>query len=287
MQAYCLYIAESRWFQNTIIAFILISAALLGIETMAFAKPYQDTLNAMQQIILGVFILELVIKHIAVTPEFYRFYKNPWNVFDLIIVLVALLPAAGQFAMIARVLRLLRVLRLISAIPQLRIIVTTLIGAIPNIMNVVMLLSIIFYIYAVAGYHLFHEHDPEHWRHLGIALLTLFRIATLEDWTDVMYKGMELSPYTWIFFVSFVVIGTFVIINLFIAVVLDSLDKAKTEQAKEVQDSVTIGDVKKEIEESRKALERLSTRLMMHELETMQADESASDKQKNDEGKKS
>ena len=270
MQAYCLYIAESRWFQNSIIALILISAALLGLETLESSKPYHDTFEAIQQIILGVFILEIIIKHIAVAPEFYRFYKNGWNLFDLFIVLVALLPIAGQFAMIARVLRLLRVLRLISAIPQLRVIVATLIGAIPNIMNVVMLLSIIFYIYAVAGYHLFHQHDPEHWRNLGIALLTLFRIATLEDWTDVMYKGMEMNSYTWIYFVSFVIIGTFVIINLFIAVVLDSLDKAKHEQSKEIKDNITIAEVKQEIEESRKALERLSMRLMMHELEVDQ-----------------
>ncbi len=268
MQAYCLYLAESRWFQNTIIALILVSAILMGLETMDFTLPYRDLMHAVQQIILGVFVLEIIIKHLAFAPEYYRFYKSGWNVFDLVIVVFALIPAAGQFAMIARVLRLLRILRLISALPQLRIIVTTLIRSIPSIFNVVLLLSIVFYIYAVAGYHLFHQHDPEHWRHLGIALLTLFRIVTLEDWTDVMYTAMEMNGYAWIYFVSFVVLGTFVVINLFIAVVLDSLESAKQEQREQNQSSATLDDVKNEIEASRKALDQLHRRLMMHELET-------------------
>lgn len=268
MQAYCLYIAESRWFQNGIIALILVSAILLGIETLAISEAEHQLIQSMQQIILGIFVLEIIIKHIAVAPKFQRFYKSGWNVFDLTIVLFALLPAAGQFAMIARVLRLLRVLRLISALPQLRIIVSTLIGSIPSIFNVVLLLSIIFYIYGIAGYHLFHQHDPEHWRNLGIALLTLFRIVTLEDWTDVMYKGMELNSFAWIYFVSFVVIGTFVVINLFIAVVLDSLENAKQEQREGNQEPASLDDIKNEMLASRKALENIHRRIMMHEIET-------------------
>ena len=178
-----------------------------------------------------VFIAEAIIKIVAVWPHPSHYFKNGWNVFDFSIVLFSLIPATGQFAMVARLLRLLRVVRLISTIPELRLIVPTLIRSLPSMGHVVMLMSIIFYIYAVAGYHLFHTHAPVHWGNLGLGLLTLFRIVTLEDWTDVMDKAMEMHHLTWIYFVSFVVFGTFVVVNLFIAVVLNNLEEAKRLEA--------------------------------------------------------
>jgi voltage-gated sodium channel len=127
--------------------------------------------------------------------------------------------------------------------------------------NVLMLMSIIFYIYAVAGYHLFHEHDPEHWRNLGISLLTLFRIVTLEDWTDVMYAAMEMHHLSWIYFVSFVVMGTFVIINLFIAVVLNNLEEAKAERLHELQQPVSRDEILRELRDTQKALAKMHEKL--------------------------
>ena len=171
---------------------------------------------------------------IAVAPKVQRYFQNGWNLFDFSIIVFSLLPATGQFAMIARLARLLRVMRLISTVPKLRLIVSTLIRSLPSMGHVILLMSVIFYIYAVSGYHLFHEHDPEHWRNLGISLLTLFRVVTLEDWTDVMYTAMEWHPMAWMYFVSFVVVGTFVVVNLFIAVVLNNLEEAKHEQLEEL-----------------------------------------------------
>ena len=129
------------------------------------------------------------------------------TVFDFLVIVFSLLPATGEYAMIARLARLLRVLRLISTIQELRLIVSTLVRSIPSMGHVMLLMSIIFYIYAITGYQLFHEHDPVHWRNLGISLLSLFRIVTLEDWTDIMYTAMELHPMAWMYFVSFVVLA--------------------------------------------------------------------------------
>ena len=180
--------------------------------------------------------------------------------FDFTIVVFSLIPQTGEYALIARMVRLLRIMRLITAVPELRLIVVTLIRSLPGLGHVILLLSVVFYIYAIAGYHLFHDHDPFHWDSLGISLITLFRILTLEDWTDVMYTAMELHPLTWIFFVSFVVIAAFVVINMFIAVVLNNLHK--TQQESEIMQVTNIkGQIAYELRESRKTLERVERAL--------------------------
>jgi len=124
-----------------------------------------------------------------------------------------------------------------------------------------LLMSIIFYIFAIAGYHLFHLHDPQHWGSLGVALLTLFRIVTLEDWTDVMYTAMEAQPYAWIYFISFVLMGTFVIVNLFIAVVINNLDEAKAERLAQLQQPISNEELLKELANTQQALSRLQQQI--------------------------
>ena len=168
-------------------------------------------------------------------PKPWEYFKSAWNVFDFSLIVVSLLPIASEFALLGRVLRLLRVIRLINALPELRLIVETLLRSIPSMLHITLLMSILFFVYAVLGFHLFHEHDPTHWRNLAYSLLTLFRIVTLEDWTDVMYKAMELSPAYALYFVSFVVVGTFVVVNLFIAVVINNLDEAKYAHLKKLE----------------------------------------------------
>lgn len=163
--------------------------------------------------------------------------------------------------MIARLARLLRVARLISTIPELRLIVSTLVRSIPSMGHVLLLMSIIFYIYAVAGYHIFHEHDPTHWDNLGLSLLTLFRVVTLEDWTDVMYKAMELYPLSWVYFVSFVILGTFVVINLFIAVVINNLEEAKQEALEKLEEPTTRDEIIGELKQTQEMLARLESKL--------------------------
>ena len=152
-------------------------------------------------------------------------------------------------------------LRLISAVPELRLIVATLVRSIPSMLNIVALMSLVVYIYAIVGYQLFHEHDPTHWRNLGISLLSLFRVVTLEDWTDIMYKAMELHPMAWVYFVSFVVLGTFVVINLFIAVVINNLDEAKQERLAQLEQLQYRDTLLDEIRSTQQSLRRLEEQL--------------------------
>ena len=224
-------VVESRAFRAGIIALIILNGIVIGAATSDSVVDHAgEWLRRLDDIILWIFVAEVILKLSAVWPHPSRYFRDPWNDFDFAVVALSLIPATGQFATVARLLRLLRVMRLISAIPELRLIVSTLLRSLPSMGHVVLLMSIVFYIYGVAGYHIFHDHDPQHWGTLGLALLTLFRVVTLEDWTDVMYTAMDLHPLAWIYFVSFVVVGTFVIINLFIAVVLNNLEASKRKQ---------------------------------------------------------
>jgi voltage-gated sodium channel len=255
-------IVKHKLFDRIIIALILLNGVVLGAETSpALVAQYGQYLTLANNIILGVFIIEAILKITAVAPRFKLYFGDGWNVFDFSVVVLSLIPSTGEFAMIARLARLLRVARLISTIPELRLIVSTLVRSIPSMGHVLLLMSIIFYIYAVAGYHIFHEHDPTHWRNLGISLLTLFRVVTLEDWTDVMYKAMELHPLAWMYFVSFVVVGTFVVINLFIAVVINNLEEAKHESLEELQMPTTRDEIIRELKQTQEVLAKLQTKL--------------------------
>ena len=230
-------IAASRFFDLTIIGLILFTALIIGLEAFPqwMSEGRAELFELLHQAILGAFIIEALIKICANSPQPLNYFKSGWNLFDFSLIVLSLLPIDSEFAMLGRVLRLLRVLRLVNAFPELRLIVETLVRSIPSMVHISILMSLIFFIYAVLGFHLFHEHDPTHWRDLGYAFLTLFRIVTLEDWTDVMYKAMEITPAYALYFVSFVVLGTFVVVNLFIAVVINNLDEAKYAHLKKLE----------------------------------------------------
>jgi len=262
MKKFAQFVVEKPAFEYFIVGLILVNAVILGLETSPeIMAQYGDWLVLGNHLVLTVFIVEAALKIIAVAPRFKRYFGDGWNLFDFSVVVLSLIPASGEYAMIARLARLLRVARLISTIPELRLIISTLVRSIPSMGHVLMLMGVIFYIYAVAGYHLFSAHDPEHWRNLGMSLLTLFRVVTLEDWTDVMYKAMEMHYLAWIYFVSFVVVGTFVVINLFIAVVLNNLEQAKQEQLEAIQAPPSKDEILRELRQTQEALQRLQRKL--------------------------
>ncbi len=255
-------VVVSGWFHHGITAIILLNAAIIGLDTSEMlTNRFGAAFEFANQLILGIFIVEALLKLGALAPNPWRYFSSGWNIFDFAIIVVSLIPDTGELATLARLARLMRVLRLVSSFPELRLIVTTLINSIPSMFNVVALLSILFYVYAVAGYHLFHEVDPTHWRTLGIALLTLFRIVTLEDWTDVMYAAMDTYWWAWAYFVSFVTLGTFVVINLFIAVVLNNLDEAKQERLRELREPPTKDEILEELARTQASLAELRRRL--------------------------
>ena len=262
----CARLVAAPAFNVLIIAMILITALGLGLETsQSFHARYHDMIEWAYQVALAVFVLEAAVKLTAVAPRFERYFRDGWNLFDFVILVLALLPEAGEFALIARLARLLRVLRVVTVVPQLRLIVSTLIRSLPGLANVGLLLSAVFYVYAIAGVHLFRDHDPTHWRNLGIALLSLFRVMTLEDWTDIMYVAMELHPMAWLFFVSFVMLAAVIMINLVIAVVINNLHDARLEltpvKGEEDEDQAMLRAVREEAASARAALERVEAAL--------------------------
>lgn len=262
MQAFAKRIVGARWFEPWMIGLILFNGLLIGLETSkALVAQYGDWLHLGNDAILAIFIAEVVLKLAAVAPRFRLYFGNGWNLFDFSVVVLSLIPATGEFALVARLIRVLRVLRLVSAVPQLRLIVATLVRSIPSMGHVILLMSILFYIYAVTGFHLFHEHDAARWGTLGTALLTLFQLVTLEGWVDIMEKAMELHPWSWVYFISFVLIGTFVMLNLFIAVVINNLESSKAAELEELREPVTHEEVLGELKRTRDALADLQRRL--------------------------
>lgn len=255
-------IVDASWFNHGITVIILLNAVIIGLDTDAdLTAAFGHWFERANWLFLSIFIVEALIKLLALAPRMHRYFADGWNVFDFSIIVLSLIPASGPLATLARLARLLRVLRLITTIPELRIIVATLVRSIPSMINVIALMSIIFYVYAVAGFHLFHEIDPTHWRNLGISLLSLFRIVTLEDWTDIMYAAMAVKPWAWVYFVSFVVLGTFVVVNLFIAVVINNLDEAKAERLAEITAPPSADDILRELRDTQTALRRVQEKL--------------------------
>ena len=251
-----------KHFEHLIAAAILANAVFVGLHTSStLTERFDFWLELANQAFLGFFILEAAIKLTAHFPRVLNYFKNPWNDFDFTIIVVRLFTTSAELATAARLLRLMRLLRLVSVLPELRMIVSTLFRSIPSMLNILVLISIIFYVYAVAGFYLFNQVDPEHWSTLGVSLLSLFRIVTLEDWTDIMYAAMEELRWAWIYFVSFIVVATFVVVNLFIAVVVSNLDETKKELLRDLEGPTSREELLSELSRTRDALERLQQRI--------------------------
>ena len=220
-------------FRHAILALIGINAVILGLETspnaMAVAGPL---LRAVDAIILWIFVAEIALRLYAHGPSFFR---DPWSVFDFFIVGIALVPASEQFSVL-RALRVLRVLRIVSGVPRLRRVVEALLGAVPGIGAVGMLLFLIFYVFAVIATRLFGATFSDWFGTIGASMYTLFQIMTLESWSmGIVRPVMEQFPYAWAFFVPFIIISSFTVLNLFIAIIVDSMNTLH-----KAQDEVTV-----------------------------------------------
>jgi voltage-gated sodium channel len=207
--------------QHFIIALILINAVLLGLETWPTAMAAAGGLIlALDRAILIVFVVEITLRLYVHRRAFWR---DPWSVFDFIVVAIALLPATGQLAVL-RALRVLRVLRLLTMVPSMRRVVGALLGAVPGLMSITLVLTIIYYVFAVIATNLFAATHPEWFGHLGRSLYTLFQIMTLESWSmGIARPVMEDFPYAWAFFVPFILVATFTMLNLFIAIIVNAM----------------------------------------------------------------
>ena len=214
--------------QHAIVALIILNAALLGLETSSeVMSAYGPELVVLDHVILGIFIIELVLLIIARGTDFF---KDPWSVFDFIVIAIAVVPATESLSVL-RALRVLRVLRLINKVESMRKVVGGLLSCLPSLASVVSLILIIFYVSAVIATNLFGQAFPELFGGMGNTAFTLFQVMTLESWSDGIARPvMEKFPYAWIFFILFILIATFVIVNLFIAVIVDSLTSGSSSE---------------------------------------------------------
>jgi voltage-gated sodium channel len=224
-------IADSPSFQSFILGVIVIAAVLIGVETSeTLMARYGPVVDGLELVVQAIFIVEIGIRLLAYWPRLGAFFRDGWNVFDFVVVVTSLLPQAGAFTMVARLARLMRVTRLVSVFPELRLIIGTMLRSIPSMGHVIMLLSLLLYVYAVLGFYLFRDVDAEHWGTLGAALLTLFQMLTLEGWVEIQDSVLATTPWAWLYFGSFIFVGVFVVVNLFIAVVINNLESVKGEQ---------------------------------------------------------
>jgi len=213
---------ESRRFELAIAALILLNAITLGMETWPAAmQQHGPLLLTIDRAILAVFVLEL-----AARAAVYRaaFFRDPWRIFDLVVVGIALLPTTGSLSVL-RSLRILRVLRLISIVPSLRRVVAGFVAALPGMGSIMFLLGLVFYVFAVMATKLYGTEFPEYFGDIGESLFTLFQVMTLEGWSDgVVRPIMERYPYAWLFFIPFIVATTFTVLNLFIGVIVSAME---------------------------------------------------------------
>ncbi|MFO8152020.1 ion transporter [Thioalkalivibrio sp.] len=228
-------VVEAHLTQRLIIGLILLNALTLGLETFdavmaSFAGP---VIRVADKLILAVFTVEVLAKMIAYGG---RFWRNPWHVFDFFVVGIALVPGTGPFS----VLRVLRLLRLVSMVPKLRFIVEALLRAIPGIASILALLALVFYVFAIIATGLFRESHPEWFGSLGASMYTLFQVMTLESWSmGISRPVMEEHPWAWAFFVPFILIATFTVLNLFIAIIVDAMQRMHEHQVAAEEKTIT------------------------------------------------
>jgi len=207
--------------QRTILALILVNAVILGLETSpSLMAAHGPLLVVLDQAILGVFVVEIAARLLVHRLAFFR---DPWSVFDFVVVGVALVPATGQLAVL-RALRVLRVLRILTIVPSMRRVVGALLSAIPGLSSIALVLLLIYYVFAVIATNLFAATNPEWFGDIGRSLYTLFQIMTLESWSmGIARPVMENFPYAWAFFVPFILVATFTMLNLFVAIIVSAM----------------------------------------------------------------
>lgn len=221
---------ESKGFQYTIIGLIILNAITIGLETSpAIRGAFGEWLTEIDKYILVVFTLEIALK--IVTYK-HRFFASPWNIFDFLIVAIALVPAAGPLH-ILRTLRILRTARLIKNVPKLRLIIESLLKSIPSIGWIAVLLFMIFYIFAVIGTDLYQDQFPDYFGDMGKTFFTLFQVMTLESWSSGIARPMmQEVPYAYFFFVPFILLATYTTLNVFIAIVVNTMNEINREEMK-------------------------------------------------------
>ena len=244
-------ITNSALFRRIVIALILLNAIIVGLDTYPQVNAsYGTILHLTDRIILYLFSLELVLRFLGSSPRL-AFFRSGWNLFDLIIVGVAYLPSS-EFFTVARLFRILRALRTVSVSPDLQKVVTALVRSLPTLGHILVLLALLMYVYAAIGTSLFGQIAPKYFGSLHQSVLTLFSIITLEGWVTVMDEVVPQMPAAWIYFVTFILLGTFVALNFVVGVIVNNLQAVEIEQ-------------RDDIAEIRRTLDRIEAQLQSNQ----------------------
>ncbi|MCU0544626.1 MAG: ion transporter [Oscillatoriaceae cyanobacterium Prado104] len=280
-------IVDSTAFQLFIIAAIIVAGVLVGLETVPeIAAKYALPIYILDRIIIWIFVGEFLLKLAAEWPKSWRYFGDGWNILDFAIVVACFLPIDNNYVLVIRMVRLLRVLKLLRALPKLQLLVSALLKSLPSMGYVALLMTLLFYIYGVAGTFMFGKNDPLHFGSLGASMLSLFKMATLEGWIELMdiqvygcdrvgYDGglaefcqhPTTSPMSPLFFVTFIMLGAMIVINLLVGVMITSLEEANQEQIateKKVATALlheTESHLEEKLEELHKQLNQVQTTL--------------------------
>ena len=248
-------ITTNKAFEFFIIFVIIASALTVGAKTYDISPLLLQILEVADNAITVIFMIEISIRFMATHPHSH-FFKSGWNIFDTAIVVISLVPIDNSdMALVARLVRVFRVLRMISIIPELRMLLNSLLLALPRLGYVMGLMFIIFYIYAAIGSLVFEDINPVLWGDVSISMLTLFRVMTFEDWTDVMYETMAVYPFSWTFYLSFIFLTAFAFLNMVIGIVVNVLEEEHQRELDEDPDIIRIEDVYAELKSLRALIE--------------------------------
>ena len=249
-------IITNKVFEFFIIFIIMASALTVGAKTFNITSFWLSVLEVADIAITVIFVVEISARFLATNPR-WEFFKNGWNIFDTLIVTISLIPIENSdVALVARLIRVFRVLRMISIIPELRILLNSLLKALPRLGYVMALMFIIFYIYAAIGSLIFEDINPVLWGDISIAMLTLFRVMTLEDWTDVMYETMAVYSMSWVFYISFIFLTAFAFLNMVIGIVVNVLEEEHQKERDQDPDILHLKDVYLEVKALRALIEK-------------------------------
>ena len=252
---------SNRLFELFIILVIIASALLVGVKTYQLPTWVKPVIDGLDLLITLIFLVEISIRFLG-EPQKRAFFRNGWNVFDTLIVFISLIPIDDtDSALVARLVRVFRVLRMVSIVPELRMLLNSIISALPRLGYVAALFFIIFYIYAAAGSLFFDRINPELWGNISIAMLTLFRVMTFEDWTDVMYETMDVYSWSWIFYLTFIFLTTFAFLNMVIGIVVSVLEEEQSKLDTEDPNRTSLANLKDELTEIRTSLRAIERRL--------------------------
>lgn len=223
---------SNKLFELLVVTIIILSALMIGAKTYELPPLVQQALPIMDLSITVFFLAEITVRFIG-EPDKRRFFHSGWNIFDTLIVVVSLIPIQdSELALIGRLVRIFRVLRMVSIIPELRTLLNSLLAAMPQLGYVMLMMFIIFYIYAAVGSTFFATINEDLWGDIAVSMLTLFRVMTFEDWTDVMYETMAVYPLSWAYYLTFIFLSAFAFLNMIIGIVVNVLEEEHQRQAK-------------------------------------------------------